>query len=147
MRLANLGLLQLLKKDRIMATKSLKTYIGLLTAALAIGSSVLLVTESTMAQPAGSMRMDPARMDKMVEMHVDRMAKTVNATPEQKAKLLTIAKAAQTDIKPLHEQIRTRMDLAMAQSKEVLTPEQQTKWDEKMKSRHGRMGDRMKKND
>ena len=131
-----------------MATKSLKTYIGLLTAALAIGSSVLLVTESTMAQPAGpAARMDPARMDKMIEMHVDRMAKTVNATPEQKAKLLTIAKAAQTDIKPLHEQIRTRMDLAMTQSKEVLTPEQRTQWDEKMKSRHGRMGDRMKKND
>ena len=147
MRLANWGLLQLLKKDRIMATKSLKTYIGLLTAALAISSSVLLVTESTMAQPAGPMRMDPARMDKMVEMHVDRMAKTVNATPEQKAKLLTIAKAAQADIKPLHEQIRTRMDLAITQSKEVLTPEQRTQWDEKMKSFRGRMGERMKKND
>ena len=128
--------------------RSLKTYIGLLTAVLAISSSVLLVTESTMAQPAGpAARMDPARMDKMIEMHVDRMAKTVNATPEQKAKLLTIAKAAQTDIKPLHEQIRTRMDLAMTQSKEVLTPEQRTQWDEKMKSHHGRMGDRMKKND
>lgn len=130
-----------------MATKALKTYIGLLTAALAIGSSVLLVTESTMAQPVAPMRMDPARIDKMVEMHVDRMAKTVNATPEQKTKLLSIAKAAQADIKPLHEQIRTRMDLAMTQSKEVLTPEQRTQWDEKMKSQHGRMGERMRKHD
>jgi Spy/CpxP family protein refolding chaperone len=149
MRLANWGLLQLLKKDSIMATKSLKTYIGLLTAVLAIGSSVLLVTESTMAQPAAgsAARMDPTRMDKMVEKHVDRMVKTVNATPEQKTKLLSIAKAAQADIKPMHEQIRTRMDLAMTQSKEVLTPEQQTKWDEKMKSHRGRMGERMKKND
>ncbi len=131
-----------------MATQSLKTYIGLLMAALAIGSSVLLVTESTMAQPASpAARMDPARMDKMVEMHVDRMAKTVNATPEQKAKLLTIAKAAQTDIKPLHEQIRTRMDLAMTQSKEVLTPEQRAQLDAKMKSMRDRMGKRMERHD
>ncbi len=132
-----------------MATKSLKTYIGLLTAVLAIGSSVLLVTESTMAQPAAgsASRMDPARMDKMVEKYVDRMAKSVNATPEQKAKLLSIAKAAQADIKPMHEQIRTRMDLAMTQSKEVLTPEQRTQWDEKMKSHRGRMGEHAKKHD
>ncbi len=128
--------------------RSLKTYIGLLTAVLAISGSVLLVTESTMAQPAGpAARMDPARMDKMVEMQVDRMAKAVNATPEQKTKLLSIAKAAQADIKPLHEQMRTRMDKAMAESKEVLTPEQRTQWDEKMKSHRGRMADRMKKHD
>ena len=97
-----------------MATSSLKTYIGLLTAALAIGGSVMLVTESTMAQPAAHGRMDPARMDKMVEMRVERMAKEVNATPEQKAKLLAIAKTAQTDIKPMHDQIRARMEKAMA---------------------------------
>jgi Spy/CpxP family protein refolding chaperone len=143
MRPANLGLLQLLKKDRIMATKSLKTYIGLLTAALAIGGSVLLVTESTMAQPADHGRMDPARMDKMVEMRVERMAKEVNATPEQKAKLLAIAKTAQTDIKPMHDQIRTRMEKAVADSKEVLTPEQRTKWDARMKSFQERMDKRM----
>lgn len=139
-----MGLLQLLKKDHIMATKSLKIYIGLLTAVLAIGSSVLLVTESTLAQPAGpSARMDPARMDKMVEMRVERMAKEVNATPEQKAKLLAIAKTAQTDIKPMHDQIRARMEKAMADSKEVLTPEQRTKWDARMKSFQERMEKRM----
>lgn len=131
-----------------MATNSLKTYIGLLTAALAIGSSVLLVTESTMAQPASpAARMDPARIDKMIEMNVDRMAKAVNATPEQKTKLLSIAKSAQTDIQPLRDQMRARIDKAMAESKEVLTPEQRTQWDEKMKSYRGRMGERMKKHD
>jgi Spy/CpxP family protein refolding chaperone len=134
-----------------MATKSLKTTIGLLTAVLAIGSSVLLVTESTMAQPAAPMRMDPARMDKMVEQHVERMAKAVNATPEQKAKLFDIAKATQADIKPLHEQIRARMDKARAESSEVLTPEQRKVWEEKMTSHRGRMmdrmGERMKKHD
>ena len=128
-----------------MTTKSLKTYIGLLTAALAMGSSVLLVTESTMAQPAEPMRMrmDSARIDKMVEQHVERMTKAVNATPEQKAKLLAIAKTAQADMKPLHEQIRARMDKARAESSEVLTPEQRKVWEEKMKSHHGRMAERM----
>jgi Spy/CpxP family protein refolding chaperone len=135
-----------------MATKSLKTYIGLLTAVLAIGGSVLLVSESTMAQPAGpGARMDPARMDKMAEQHVERMAKAVNATPEQKTKLLDIAKSAQADIKPLHEQVRTRMDKARAESNEVLTPEQRKVWEKKMASHRGhmmeRMGERMKKHD
>jgi len=136
-----------------MTTKSLKTCFGLLTALVVISSTVVLVTESTMAQPAGPTRMNPAGMDKMIEIRVDRMAKTVDATPEQKEKLLTIAKAAQTDVKPMHEQIRTRMDLAMTQLKEVLSPEQRAKWDEKMKSRQAhekgqaRMADHMKKND
>lgn len=139
-------------KDDIMATNSRKTYIGLLTAVLAISGSVLLVSESIMAQPAGPLaRMDPARMDKMVEQHVERMAKAVNATPEQKAKLLDIAKATQSDIKPMHEQIRARMDKARAESNEVLTPEQRKVWEEKMKSMRGRtmehMGERMKKHD
>jgi Spy/CpxP family protein refolding chaperone len=97
------------------------------------------------------MRMDPARTDKMVEQHVERMAKAVNATPEQKAKLFDIAKATQADIKPLHEQIRARMDKARAESSEVLTPEQRKVWEEKMTSHRGRMmdrmGERMKKHD
>ena len=125
--------------------RSLKTYIGLLTTALAISGSALLVVDSTMAQPVGAGRMDPARMDKMVDMHVERMAKAVNATPEQKTKLLAIAKAAQADIKPLHEQVRARMDKALAESKEVLTPEQRTKWDARMQSMRDRMDKRMGK--
>ncbi len=129
-----------------MATKSLKTYIGLLTTAIAISGSALLVVDSTMAQPAGpTARMDPARMDKMVEMHVERMAKAVDATPEQKTKLQAIAKAAQADIKPLHEQVRARMDKALAESKEVLTPEQRSKWDARMQSMRDRMDKRMGK--
>lgn len=127
--------------------RSLKTFIGLLTTAVAISGAALLVVDSAMAQPAGPVRMDPARMDNMVEQHVERMSKTVNATPEQKTKLLAIAKAAQADIKPMHEQIRARMEKAAAESKEVLTPEQRAQWDEKMKSQRGRMSDRMKKHD
>lgn len=127
--------------------RSLKTYIGLLTAALAISGSALLVVDSATAQPAGPFLMDPARMDTMVERHVERMATAVNATPEQKTKLMAIAKTAQADIKPLHEQIRIRMDRALAESKEVLTPEQRTQLDAKMKSMRDRMGKRMGRHD
>jgi len=123
-----------------MATLSRKTYIGLLTAALAIGGSSLLVVDSAIAHTTGSTRMDPDR-------HVERMAKALNASADQKAKLLAIAKAAQTDIKPLHEQIQMRMEAAMTQSKEVLTTEQRAQWDEKMKSRHTRMREHSKKHD
>jgi Spy/CpxP family protein refolding chaperone len=128
--------------------RALKTFIGLLTAAITISGSALLVVESAIAQPAGHTRMDPAQMDTMVERHVERMSKAVNATPEQKAKLLIIAKSAQADVLPMHEKIRTRMDLAMTQSKEVLTPEQRTQWDASMKSRMSRRADSpMKKHD
>lgn len=57
-----------------MATKSLKTSIGLLTALLVIGSTVMLVTESTITQPASPTSMDLAGMEKMAGMRVDRMA-------------------------------------------------------------------------
>ncbi|MEN9586989.1 MAG: hypothetical protein RIT15_564 [Pseudomonadota bacterium] len=127
--------------------RSLKTYIGLLTAALAISGSALLVVDSAAAQPAPPSQMDPARMEKMLEHHVERMAKTVNATPEQKTKLMAIAKAAQADVKPLNEQIRSRMDQALAESKEVLTPEQRTQLDAKMKSMRDRMSKRMERHD
>ena len=128
--------------------RSLKTFIGLLTAAIAISGSALLVVESAIAQPAGHPRMDPAQMDAMVERHVERMSKAVNATPEQKTKLLAIAKSAQADVVPMHEKIRNRMDLAMTQAKEVLTPEQRIQWDASMKSRMNRRADGpMKKHD
>ena len=122
---------------------SFTNLIGILTVALSISGSLLLVAESADAQPAGVGRMDPARIDKMVDMQVERMAKAVDATPEQKTKLQAIAKAAQADIKPLHEQVRARMDKALAESKEVLTPEQRTKWDARMKSMRDRMDKHM----
>jgi Spy/CpxP family protein refolding chaperone len=60
---------------------------------------------------------------------------------------MTIAKAAQADVKPLNEQIRSRMDKALAESKEVLTPEQRTQLDAKMKSMRDRMSKRMERHD
>jgi Spy/CpxP family protein refolding chaperone len=48
--------------------------------------------------------MDPAR----AEQHVQRMLERLvpDATPEQKTRISAIAKAAMTDLKPLHEQRR-----------------------------------------
>lgn len=123
---------------------SLKTYVSVLTTALAISASALLVVDSTIAQPAShGVRMDPAQADKMIEKRVDHIVKAVSATPEQKTKLLAIAKAAQADIKPIRDQMHTRFDKAIADSREVLTPEQRAKWDEKMKSHRGRMREHM----
>jgi periplasmic protein CpxP/Spy len=111
--------------------------------------------------------------------HVDRIAKLVGASAEQKSKLNAIAQAAQTDLKSLHEQakagrkqgmtlmsaskidrdaieqhrqqqaqimekISKRMTQAMADSAEVLTPEQRSKFAERMQSHEGRHGGGMR---
>jgi periplasmic protein CpxP/Spy len=47
-------------------------------------------------------RGDPAAM---AERRVDHLIKLVNGSPEQKAKLLTLAQAAMADMKPLREQL------------------------------------------
>jgi periplasmic protein CpxP/Spy len=41
----------------------------------------------------------------MAERRVDHLIKLVNGTPEQKTKLLALAQAAMTDMKPLREQL------------------------------------------
>jgi Spy/CpxP family protein refolding chaperone len=106
--------------------------------------ALLLSLGAAHAQPVGPMHMDPARIDKMIEQHVARMSKAVNATPEQQAKLLAIAKAAQADIKPLHEQIAKRMEQAKQEGSAVLTPEQRAQWEAQMKSHMGRMREGMR---
>jgi Spy/CpxP family protein refolding chaperone len=108
-----------------------KSSLGALAFMLTVGAS--------QAQPV-----NPPDRDKMMERHVTRMADEVKATPEQKAKLLAIAKAAHADIQPLHEQVKRRMDQARAESQDVLTPEQRKVWEAKMKSMQERMGARMR---
>ena len=49
-----------------------------------------------------------------MQRHLDHMAKAADATPEQKTKLAAIAKAAQADIKPLHDQLRANRDRGTA---------------------------------
>jgi periplasmic protein CpxP/Spy len=79
----------------------LKSSIRLLTLVLAVGAA--------QAQP-----MNPPDMGKMVEKHVERIAQAATASTEQKAQLLAIAKAAQADLKPLHDQARNHRQQRMA---------------------------------
>jgi periplasmic protein CpxP/Spy len=106
--------------------------------------------------------LDPARMDARIERRVERLARKVEATPEQRTRLIEIAKSAASDLRPLREKVREarkrgmallaaptvdraaieklraeqiaaadaasrRMSQALADSAEVLTPEQRQK--------------------
>jgi protein CpxP len=106
--------------------------------------------------------LDPARMDARIERMVERLARRVEATPEQRVKLTGIAKSAASELRPLREKVREarqrgmalltaptvdraaieklraeqiaaadaaskRMSQALADSAEVLTPEQRQK--------------------
>jgi protein CpxP len=64
--------------------------------------------------PAGHMAMNPAAMD----AHIDKMVAqfAADASPDQKARVAAIAKAAMADVRPEHEQFR----LAHARAHELL---------------------------
>ena len=116
--------------------------------------------------------MDAAAMDK----HIDAMINHVLAdgTAEQKAKVSAIAKAALTDLRPMHEQMHSahaeavallaqptidraalerlrateisqldaaskRIEQAILDTADVLTPEQRLKLSEQLKKHHGMM--------
>jgi Spy/CpxP family protein refolding chaperone len=120
--------------------------------------------------PRGMGRMGPEDMAKFAERRIDYVIKEVGGTPEQKDKLLAIAKATAADMKPLREQhmqarqkafgllaaptvdraaleqlrasemaaadaMSKRMVQSMADSAEVLKPEQRAKLAESMKKR------------
>jgi Spy/CpxP family protein refolding chaperone len=53
---------------------------------------------------AGLMAMDPAAMDAHIDKMVEQLA--AGASPDQKARVAAIAKAAVADLRPAHEQFR-----------------------------------------
>jgi periplasmic protein CpxP/Spy len=81
--------------------------------AMAMGSAAVSATASAAPGPFGMHRghhgahmenMDSAKLDKFLERRIERRVK--DATPEQKARLKEIARAAFADLKPLREQAR-----------------------------------------
>ena len=57
---------------------------------------------------------DPAKMDERVDRVINRFARRVDATAEQKAKLSAIGKSAARDIVPLHTKLHAARTEAMA---------------------------------
>ena len=70
----------------------------------------------TLAHGPGSLMsgtMDPAQMDERVERMVKHFAVEVDATPEQKEKLSTIAKSAARDLAPLLSKVKSARQQAI----------------------------------
>jgi periplasmic protein CpxP/Spy len=82
-----------------------------LALAFALTSLVLASASYAHGDRHGAMRGDPEHMS---QRHLDHMAKAADATPEQKTKLAAIAKAAEADIKPLHDQLRANHERVAA---------------------------------
>ena len=83
----------------------------LIAAALAVaaGAASISLANALPALPghhghAELMAMDPAAMDAHIDAMVDRFA--ADASPDQKARVAAIAKAALADLRPTHEQFR-----------------------------------------
>ncbi len=68
----------------------------------ALAAAATLGLLGTAVAQGRSGRGDPAAM---AERRVDHLIKLVSGTPEQKTKLLALAQAALTDLKPLREQL------------------------------------------
>jgi Spy/CpxP family protein refolding chaperone len=64
--------------------------------------------------PDGRRGPSPGNMLKHAEQRIDRMVKAVGGSPEQKDKLLVLAKNAMTDMKPLREQLHKARQAGMA---------------------------------
>lgn len=86
--------------------------IGLLAFALLAGGALVYAAKSHAHGHMGGQRgnmsgpLDPAAMDKHAERMVERFARRVDATPEQREKLTAIAKGVARDLAPLREQAR-----------------------------------------
>jgi protein CpxP len=63
--------------------------------------------------PFGRALADPAKMDQRVDRVINRFARRVDATPEQKAKLSAIGRSAARDIVPLHTKLHAARTEAM----------------------------------
>jgi periplasmic protein CpxP/Spy len=73
----------------------------------ALGGLGLLATGAAVAQPWGHRHgRDPEEIARRLERRIDRMIRNVGGTPEQRERIVAIAKAALADLRPMRDQMR-----------------------------------------
>jgi protein CpxP len=98
-------------KRRFLRRATLATLVG----GLAAGSGAAVwAHDGARRWHPGAFTADPARMGVWIEHRVKHFAVDLDATPEQTAKLVEIAKAAAADLQPLREKIREARRHGMA---------------------------------
>ena len=105
------------------ATRSKRRWLVAAALTVAAGAAGVSLANALPALPghhghhghAALMAMDPAQMDAHIDKMIDQFA--ADATPDQKARVAAITKAAVADLRPTHEQFRQ----AHAQAHALLT--------------------------
>ena len=88
---------------------------GRLAALGALGLFASRASAQTAAPaPDGHRGLSPENMRKHAERRIDRMVKAAGGSPEQKDKLMALAKSAMADMKPLREQLHKARQAGMA---------------------------------
>jgi Spy/CpxP family protein refolding chaperone len=101
-------------------TRARRRWLMAAAVAVAVGAAGASFANGGMGLPghqghAGHMAMDPAALDAHIDKMVEQFAS--GASPDQKARVAAIAKAAVADLRPAHEQFRQ----AHARAHELLT--------------------------
>ncbi|HZX28636.1 MAG TPA: periplasmic heavy metal sensor [Telluria sp.] len=81
-----------------------RRWIAVLAATLAVSAVAVGAQEMPMHHRGHHAEMDPALMDKHIDLMVEHLLK--DGTADQKAKVAAIAKAAMADLRPLRQQLQ-----------------------------------------
>lgn len=119
-------------------------------ATLLIGSTGMIMAQQTPDKSA-DMKAKKEKREKMHEDHFNKMKTELNLTPDQEQKIKALHEQNKQEMKQNHEVMKAKMDAKReqndAQMKQILTPEQYTKWQalkekrkaEKKARKHARM--------
>jgi len=73
----------------------------------ALGGVGLFGAGTAVAQPWGHRHgRDPEEIARRLERRIDRMVRSVGGTPEQRDRIVAIARTALTDLRPMRDQVR-----------------------------------------
>ena len=75
-------------------------------AGIAAAGGLSLLGAHAHAQGWGRGRLDPEEMARRLDYRIGRIVSQVGGTPEQKDRLVAIARAAMTDLRPMRDQMR-----------------------------------------